>query len=133
MDRLDHRLEGPRLDNVPIETPAGLPEVAFEALATTLPLLNRMRSPSIRQRHWKQLMEIGQVTFTVTAEMLLEDVLVLPFNSMPDDIASIAVNADKELLIEEMLERVEKVWTEDSSRTLRCRISRKREDRDKNG
>ena len=32
---LDHRLEGPRLDNVPIETPAGLPEVAFEALATT--------------------------------------------------------------------------------------------------
>ena len=84
----------------------------LESLATTLPLLNRMRSPSIRQRHWKQLMEIGQVTFTVTAEMLLEDVLVLPFNSMPDDIASIAVNADKELLIEEMLERVEKDWTD---------------------
>lgn len=84
----------------------------LEALAMTLPLLDRMRSGSIRQRHWKQLMEIGQVTFTVAAEMLLEDVLVLPFNSMPDDIASIAINADKELVIEEMLKRVEKEWTD---------------------
>lgn len=83
----------------------------LDSMEATLPLIDKMRSSAIRHRHWKQLMDIGGAAFTVARDMILDDVLVLPFRSMPDDIASIAANADKELVIEEMLESIEKAWS----------------------
>eukprot|EP00163_Fabomonas_tropica_P031151 TRINITY_DN730_c1_g2_i2.p1 TRINITY_DN730_c1_g2~~TRINITY_DN730_c1_g2_i2.p1 ORF type:complete len:4514 (+),score=1634.66 TRINITY_DN730_c1_g2_i2:234-13775(+) len=77
---------------------------------TTLPLVQELRSPAMRSRHWKQLMTLTGVKFTITQDFKLSDLLDLNLHNFSDDVDTIVDRASKEEKMEKQLAELESTW-----------------------
>ena len=91
----------------------GLDRIAKEFLSTC-PLITSLRSPAMRERHWRELMEVVKREFPLPAEnpdMLLKDLLELELHKVSADVEEITDKALKEGRHEETLKNLEIVWS----------------------
>jgi dynein heavy chain, axonemal len=77
----------------------------------TLPLLGALYHPSMRQRHWKQLMRATGVSFETDERFCLGDLLALKLHLYEEQVLEIVDRAHKEELIERQLSELDKVWS----------------------
>ncbi|RLN72009.1 hypothetical protein BBJ28_00019305, partial [Nothophytophthora sp. Chile5] len=83
----------------------------IEQFRQTLPLIQDLKSPALRARHWAQLKEeMGKTFDTESASFTLERVFSLGFHLHAEFISSLSGNAGKELSIEQTLDGIEKRW-----------------------
>lgn len=77
----------------------------------TMPLIQDLRNPAMRTRHWDALKkEIHQDFDEASSEFTLEAVFSTGLNAVPDLISELSANANKELAIEESLKDIETRW-----------------------
>ena len=69
-----------------------------------MPLIQDMKNPAMRDRHWQQLKEEVQRPFDHTSpEFTLEKIIELGLDQHADIISEVSSAASKELSIEEVL------------------------------
>ncbi|KAF4323742.1 hypothetical protein BBO99_00000832 [Phytophthora kernoviae] len=84
----------------------------IEQFRQTLPLIQDLKSPALRARHWAQLKEeMGKTFDTESTSFTLERVFSLGFHLHAEFISTLSSNAGKELSIEQTLDNIEKRWT----------------------
>ncbi|RLN66518.1 hypothetical protein BBP00_00002156 [Phytophthora kernoviae] len=83
----------------------------IEQFRQTLPLIQDLKSPALRARHWAQLKEeMGKTFDTESTSFTLERVFSLGFHLHAEFISALSSNAGKELSIEQTLDNIEKRW-----------------------
>lgn len=77
-----------------------------------LPLIEALAKPSIRPRHWDEIIELAKEDIPYTAENFLLKDLIKPFLlDVSEDIIDITDNADKQLKLEKTLrEEISQFW-----------------------
>ncbi|KAM9335593.1 LOW QUALITY PROTEIN: dynein axonemal heavy chain 2 [Symphorus nematophorus] len=76
-----------------------------------IPLIADLRSPAMRDRHWKQICEELQCSFDQTStDFTLEKIIFLGLDKYADKICEISGAANKELAIEQGLKGITKTW-----------------------
>mmetsp|Transcript_13737 Transcript_13737/g.31794 ORF Transcript_13737/g.31794 Transcript_13737/m.31794 type:complete len:4493 (-) Transcript_13737:49-13527(-) len=85
-------------------------EDTVKNMQVTLPLVSDLHHPAMRERHWKQLMRAMGVSFTMDDGFSLGDLLALKPHEFVDDVAEIVDRAQKELIIEKQLKRIDETW-----------------------
>ena len=86
-------------------------EEQVKALLTSLPLVSELHHPSMRERHWKQLMKATGKHFVMDDKFNLGDLLALELHTCVDAVAEIVERAQKELVIEKQLVKFEETWS----------------------
>ena len=81
-------------------------------MLTALPLVQQLKSPSMRQRHWKELMVVVGVSFTLDSAFCLEDLLKLELHRFEEDVEGVVIKSSKELTIEKNIAKIEGVWAD---------------------
>ncbi|KAI9101992.1 dynein heavy chain and region D6 of dynein motor-domain-containing protein [Phlyctochytrium arcticum] len=77
----------------------------------SLPLLQDLKNPAMRDRHWAQLMdEVGKTFDPKGDDFTLENILEMGLDQYAESIANLSAAAAKELSIEEGLANIEKAW-----------------------
>lgn len=77
----------------------------------TMPLIQDLKNPALRVRHWKQLKTEIQEDFDAKSEdFTLERVFLLGLHNHADFIGELSANANKELAIETALDTISKAW-----------------------
>ncbi|CDI84781.1 Flagellar outer dynein arm heavy chain beta, related [Eimeria praecox] len=79
-------------------------------MQVVLPLVSELHSEFMRDRHWKQLMNIAGQTFTIGPGFCLEDLLRLNLHERAADVSEIVVCAQKEARIDKKLREITKTW-----------------------
>jgi len=82
-------------------------------MLTSLPLVQDLRSPAMRTRHWDQLLEETHKKGTADPEddkFSLEQLLALGLHNYVDTVRGIVDKASKELGIESNLSKIETTW-----------------------
>nr|CCA21283.1 inner dynein arm heavy chain 1beta putative [Albugo laibachii Nc14]CCA21656.1 dynein heavy chain 2 putative [Albugo laibachii Nc14] len=78
----------------------------------TLPLIQDLKSPALRPRHWMQLkVEVGKSFDFEADDFTLEQIFLLEFHTHSEFIGILSSNAVKELSIEQALDNMEKHWS----------------------
>ena len=85
-------------------------EERVKDMMTSLPLVSDLAHPSMRERHWKQLMRATGKSFTKDDSFTLGNLLDLGLHNFADEVADIVDRAQKELIIEKQLVKIEEVW-----------------------
>jgi dynein heavy chain len=85
-------------------------EAAVKNMITSLPLVADLAHPSMRDRHWKQLMRASGKSFTMDDSFSLGDLLALQLHKYVEEVAEIVDKAQKELNIEKQLQKMEETW-----------------------
>ncbi|TMW60768.1 hypothetical protein Poli38472_000810 [Pythium oligandrum] len=84
----------------------------IEQFRQTLPLIQDLKSPALRPRHWALLKEdMGKSFDPESANFTLERVFSLGFHLHAEFISTLSGNASKELSIEQALDGIEKRWS----------------------
>lgn len=84
-----------------------------ELLRAAMPLINDLKSPAMRPRHWAQLMdEIGTEFDPNSDGFTLDRVMQLGLDQYADSISALATSASKELSIEQALDNITQAWEE---------------------
>eukprot|EP00899_Mesostigma_viride_P003607 jgi/Mesvir1/13247/Mv18980-RA.1 len=78
---------------------------------TSIPLVADLRHPSMRQRHWEQLMDTTKVRFEIGADFKLEDLLKLQLHLFEDEVGEIVDRAQKEEKMEQSLAKLQATWS----------------------
>lgn len=80
-------------------------------IATILPLINELHSPSMEPRHWGQLMQITgkQIAFN-SPNFCLDDLLHLRLHEHEEDVREIVSQSQREATIERKLNIIEAAW-----------------------
>eukprot|EP00762_Andalucia_godoyi_P004499 ANDGO_05184.mRNA.1 Dynein-1-beta heavy chain len=79
----------------------------------TMPLIQDLKNPAMRDRHWTQLMdEIGKEFDPKAEAFTLEKVMELGLDQFGEAISSLSTSAAKELSIEQALQKIESTWGE---------------------
>ena len=76
----------------------------------SVPLVADLKSPSMRDRHWQQLMEITKVKIVFTDTFALEDMLKLNLHNFVDDVGEVVDRATKEDKMEQTLAKLKETW-----------------------
>jgi dynein heavy chain len=97
------------------------PSDAFKGLdktckefVVTVPILVSLRSPAMRERHWRELMDVVKKEFTLpnkNPQMTLRDLLEMELHVHSNDVEEIAEKALKEAKHEEILKQLDVTWT----------------------
>lgn len=83
----------------------------IEQFRQTLPLIQDLKSPALRARHWAQLKEeMGKSFDTESESFTLERVFSLGFHLHAEFISTLSGNAGKELSIEQALDAIDARW-----------------------
>ncbi|KAM6949562.1 LOW QUALITY PROTEIN: dynein axonemal heavy chain 2 [Aplochiton taeniatus] len=83
----------------------------IEQFKRTIPLIQDLKNPAIRDRHWNQIRHEVQRSFDQTsADFTLEKIVALGLDQYADKISEISGAASKELSIEQGLEGIAKTW-----------------------
>ena len=83
----------------------------IDAFKKTMPLITDLRNPSIRPRHWQQVMDaVGQQFDPHGDDFTLGKVTELGLHHHGEYIAEMSTSATKELAIENSLAAIEAVW-----------------------
>ena len=77
----------------------------------SVPLVADLRSPAMRERHWKLLMETTKTSFVIDANFKLADLLALELHKFEDDVGEIVDRAQKEEKMEQNLKKLDDVWS----------------------
>ncbi|KAG8443036.1 hypothetical protein GDO86_011741 [Hymenochirus boettgeri] len=80
-------------------------------LITSLRAITDLQNPSIRDRHWHQLMQATKVQFTMTEQTTLSDLLALQLHKVEDEVHNIVNKAVKEMGTEKILTEIIQTWT----------------------
>ncbi|CBZ32638.1 dynein heavy chain, putative [Leishmania donovani] len=82
-------------------------------MRTSLPLCDSLSSPSMRPRHWEELVRTTNQPGTIdpaAADFTLEKLFALGLHKYSEDVASIVEKAEKELRIETNLSKIIVAW-----------------------
>ncbi|MEW5311809.1 MAG: hypothetical protein WDW38_003494 [Sanguina aurantia] len=85
-------------------------EEACKAMLTSLPLVQDLHHPAMRDRHWKLLMTTTGKHFVMDDKFCLGDLLKLELHNFVDACSEIVDRAQKELNIEKQLKKIEDTW-----------------------
>ena len=85
-------------------------EDAVKNMQTSLPLVEELHHPAMRERHWNQLMRACGVTFTMDDKFTFGGMLDLELHRFEDDVLEIVDRAQKELTIEKQLAKLSETW-----------------------
>ncbi|EGD79180.1 outer dynein arm heavy chain beta [Salpingoeca rosetta] len=80
-------------------------------MITSLGAVGLLQSPSIRDRHWQQLMQATGVKIVMTEDTRLADLLALNLHNFEDDVATIVDRANKEQGMEKTLRELDATWS----------------------
>ncbi|GMH57655.1 hypothetical protein TL16_g02438 [Triparma laevis f. inornata] len=80
-------------------------------MAVVLPLVHELHSPSMRDRHWKQLSIITHKHFEKTPQFCLQDLLSLELHNCVEGVLELVEISVKELKVEKKLTTIEDTWT----------------------
>lgn len=80
-------------------------------MMTSLGAVGLLQSPSIRDRHWQQLMNATGVKIVMTEDTTLADLLELNLHKFEDEVATIVDRANKEMGMEKVLRDLDITWT----------------------
>ncbi|XP_029991393.1 dynein heavy chain 1, axonemal [Sphaeramia orbicularis] len=83
----------------------------IEEFRPHIPLIQALRNPGMRGRHWETLSERIQITVQMKANLTFSRCLELGLQNCVDDIAQVAEVAGKEYTIEQALEKMEQEWS----------------------
>ena len=86
-------------------------EESIKAMLTSLPLVQELHHPAMRDRHWKQLMKATGKTFVKDDKFSLGDLIELELHNYVDACSEIVDRAQKELTIEKALNKIEDTWS----------------------
>lgn len=81
-----------------------------KSLVTSLPLIGELRSPAMRDRHWKQLMRSTGKQLNIEESFTLGELLSLQLHEHSDAVMEIVERANKELVIEKGIKKIEENW-----------------------
>ena len=80
---------------------------------TTLPLIQDLKNPGMRDRHWKKVIQRVATDFNPYGDdFTLETIASLGLYNHAEFISSLSSSATKEYQIEQGLDNIEKVWLE---------------------
>jgi dynein heavy chain len=85
-------------------------EDTIKAMLTSLPLVNDLHHPAMRERHWKQLMLATEKHFVMDSSFNLGALLALELHMFTDAVSEIVDRAQKELIIEKAIEKIDSTW-----------------------
>ena len=87
-------------------------EDAIQNMSVVLPLINSLHSPSMRDRHWKNLARICKVKNIDPNDpkFTFQDTVDLKVHEHAEDVEEIVETANKELKIERKLRDIELLW-----------------------
>jgi dynein heavy chain len=85
-------------------------EIHVKNMATVLPLVHELHSPSMRDRHWKNLMITTSTSLERGPSFSLHDLLSLNLHRFVEPVMEIVEMATKELKIETKLNAIEDAW-----------------------
>ncbi len=85
-------------------------EDAIKAMLTSLPLVQDLHHPAMRDRHWRLLMQTTGKHFVMDDRFALGDLLALELHNYVDACSEIVDRAQKELNIEKQLKKIEDTW-----------------------
>ena len=85
-------------------------EDAVKNMQTSLPLVEELHHPAMRERHWSQLMRACGVKFTMDDKFTFGGMLDLELHRFEDDVLEIVDRAQKELTIEKQLQKLSDTW-----------------------
>ena len=83
---------------------------AIEDFQTVLPLLQELSKPSIKDRHWRAVMEITGSNFDTGRDFKLRTLLDLRMENFAEDIEEVADGADKQLKIHQIMVEIQNDW-----------------------
>ncbi|KAK3254170.1 Dynein beta chain, flagellar outer arm [Cymbomonas tetramitiformis] len=86
-------------------------EETIKAMLTSLPLVNDLHHPAMRDRHWKQLMAATGKHFVMDANFNLGALLALELHTYADAVSEIVDRAQKELIIEKAIAKIDDTWS----------------------
>jgi dynein heavy chain len=87
-------------------------ETTVKNMLVALPLVADLRHPSMRDRHWAELMKVTNTNFEITASFKLRDLLELELHKFGDDVGEIVDQAQKEEKMEQTLKTLNETWGE---------------------
>ena len=85
-------------------------EDSVKNMQTSLPLVEELHHPAMRDRHWKQLMRTCGVSFVMDENFTFGGLLALKLHEYEDDVMEIVDKAQKELTIEKQLSKITDTW-----------------------
>jgi dynein heavy chain len=85
-------------------------EDAVKNMQTSLPLVEELHHPAMRERHWSQLMRACGMTFKMDDKFTFGGMLDLELHRFEDDVLEIVDRAQKELTIEKQLQKLADTW-----------------------
>ena len=77
---------------------------------TSVPLVADLRSPDMRDRHWKSLMDVTGKQFVIDDQFSLDSLLALELHKFEDEVGEIVDCAQKEAKMEVSLAKLEVTW-----------------------
>ena len=83
----------------------------IEDFSVTVPLLEHLSKPSVKPRHWTELMEITGMQFRIDGDFRLETLLECNLSAFQEDVEELTDGADKQLAIEKKVEEIEARWS----------------------
>ncbi|EGD81605.1 dynein heavy chain 2 [Salpingoeca rosetta] len=82
-----------------------------EQFKRTMPLIQDLKNPALRQRHWHELQEhVGSTFDHTSAEFTLGTMIDLGFDRFVEEVNAISGAASKELSIEQGIDEIAEVW-----------------------
>ncbi|CBY09824.1 unnamed protein product [Oikopleura dioica] len=86
-------------------------ETEIKNMITSLRVVAELQNPSIRDRHWHQLMNATGVRFTMNEKTTLFDLLNLNLHQHEETVREIVDKSSKEMGMEKMLKDLEQTWS----------------------
>ncbi|XP_078510049.1 dynein axonemal heavy chain 17 isoform X2 [Lissotriton helveticus] len=84
---------------------------AVKNMITSLRAVSDLQNPSIRERHWQQLMLATKVNFEMSDNTTLADLLQLQLHKYEDEVRNIVDKAVKETGMEKVLKALDTTWS----------------------
>ena len=76
-----------------------------------MPLIQDLKNPAMRERHWNQLRDQVQKPFDPSGEdFTLETIIALGLDQFSEVVGDISAAASKELAIEQALKQIAEAW-----------------------
>ncbi|KAK2518440.1 Dnah9 [Columba guinea] len=80
-------------------------------MLTALKAVAELQNPSIRERHWNQLMQVTGVRFVMDSDTTLADLLKLNLHNFEDEVRGIVDKAVREMSMEKVLKELKMTWS----------------------
>ncbi|NXG00005.1 DYH17 protein, partial [Sakesphorus luctuosus] len=79
-------------------------------MITSLRAMSELQNPAIRDRHWQELVQATKVSFTMSEDTTLADLLQLNLHQFEEEVRGIMDKASKEAGMEKVLNALDTTW-----------------------